>query len=37
MKILVTGHTGFIGTHLVKKLQSEFTVLTGNKKNESPS
>ncbi len=34
MKILVTGHTGFIGTHLVQKLQSEFTVTTGSKKNE---
>ncbi|CAN5577765.1 NAD-dependent epimerase/dehydratase family protein [soil metagenome] len=34
MKILVTGHTGFIGTHLVEKLESEFTVLTGRKKNE---
>ncbi len=34
MKILVTGHRGFIGTHLVQKLQSEFTIITGSKKNE---
>ncbi|TVP41696.1 NAD-dependent epimerase/dehydratase family protein [Candidatus Nitrosocosmicus arcticus] len=33
MKILVTGHTGFIGTSLVKKLQSNYTVLTTNKNN----
>ena len=32
----MTGHKGFIGTHLVRKFQSEFTVLTGNNKNESP-
>ena len=36
MKILVTGYSGFIGTHLVKKLQNEFTFLTGGKKNEGP-
>ena len=36
MKILVTGHTGFIGTHLVKKLQNEFTILTDGKQNERP-
>jgi len=33
MKILVTGHSGFIGTHLIKKLQIENTVLTTNKNN----
>ncbi len=36
MKILVTGHNGFIGTHLVRKLQSEFTVITGSKNKEQP-
>jgi nucleoside-diphosphate-sugar epimerase len=35
MKILVTGHAGFIGSHIVKKLESKCTVLTGGKKNES--
>jgi UDP-glucose 4-epimerase len=34
MKILVTGHAGFIGSHIVKKLESKGTVLTGGKKNE---
>lgn len=34
MKILVTGHNGLIGTHLVKKLQSEFTVLTSSKNDD---
>ncbi len=34
MKILVTGHTGFIGTHLVQKLQGDFTVVTNSKNNE---
>ena len=33
MKILVTGHTGFIGTNLVKKLQNDHTVLPTNKNN----
>jgi UDP-glucose 4-epimerase len=36
LKILVTGHNGFIGTHLVRKLQSEFTVLTGSKNEDQP-
>lgn len=34
MKILITGHSGFIGTHIVKKLQSHYTVITTNKNNE---
>jgi UDP-glucose 4-epimerase len=34
LKILVTGHTGFIGTHLVQKLQGDFTVVTNSKNNE---
>ncbi len=34
MKILVTGHDGFIGTHLVQKLQGDFTVVTNSKNNE---
>ncbi|WP_458747518.1 NAD-dependent epimerase/dehydratase family protein [Candidatus Nitrosocosmicus sp. T] len=31
MNILVTGHKGFIGTNLVKKLQGNYTVLPTNK------
>ena len=31
MNILVTGHTGFVGTNLVKKLQDNFTVVSTNK------
>jgi UDP-glucose 4-epimerase len=34
LKILVTGHNGFIGTHLVQKLQGDFTVVTNSKNNE---
>lgn len=30
LKILITGHTGFIGINLLKKLQSEFNVVTGS-------
>jgi UDP-glucose 4-epimerase len=33
LNILVTGHTGFIGTNLVKKLQSDYKILTTNKNN----
>ncbi len=33
MKILVTGHSGLIGTRLVNKLQSDYTVVTSNKNN----
>lgn len=33
LKILVTGHTGLVGTSLVKKLQSEYTILTSNRGN----
>jgi UDP-glucose 4-epimerase len=33
LKILVTGHTGLVGTSLVKKLQSEYTVVTSNRDN----
>jgi UDP-glucose 4-epimerase len=33
MKILVTGHSGLIGTHLVNKLKSEYSVVTTNKNN----
>lgn len=33
MNILVTGHTGFIGTNIVKKLQNEYTILPTNKNN----
>lgn len=33
MKILVTGHSGLIGTRLVNKLQSDYTLVTSNKNN----
>jgi UDP-glucose 4-epimerase len=36
MKILITGQTGFIGTHLFGKLTSQFTVLPDRTKSESP-
>jgi UDP-glucose 4-epimerase len=34
LKILVTGHTGFIGTYLLEKLQGKYTIVTGTRNNE---
>lgn len=31
MNILVTGHTGLVGTSLVKKLQGEYNIVTSNR------
>lgn len=33
MKVLITGHTGLVGTSLVKKLQSDYTIVTNNVSN----